>query len=194
MAEQQESHLQLKEYIARLIHLTNEQMDLVLSYFRLVSVKRNEILLQAGDVSHYMNFVTQGCLRIYFIKIDGQDVTRYLAFENVFATGLASFISQVPSLEYIQAMEHSTILRIARKDFYYLLEVIPAWEKFFRKYLEHAYIMTLNIYQREVTKDAEERYKELMSKHPTIVQRLPNKVVASYLNMSPETLSRMKRK
>jgi hypothetical protein len=60
--------------------------------------------------------------------------------------------------------------------------------------LEGAYMNNLDIYQREVTKDAEERYKELLSKDPVVVQRLPNKVVASYLNMSPETLSRMKRK
>lgn len=185
---------QLKRYIAGIIYLTDEQMELVLSYFKAARVKRNEILLSAGQQNQYMNFVGKGCLRIYFIKDDGQEVTRYLAFENVFATGLASFIMQKASLEYIQAMEHSEILRIHRRDFYYLLEIIPAWEKFFRNYLEAAYITNLDVYQREVTKDAEERYKELLSRYPAIVQRLPNKVVASYLNMSPETLSRMKRK
>lgn len=187
-------HEQLRVYIAGIVHLTDEQMTLVLKHFKAAHVKRNELLLSAGQQSLYMNFVCKGCLRIYFIKNDGQDVTRYLAFENVFATGLASFITQNASFEYTQAMEHSDILRIHRKDFYYLLEIIPAWEKFYRNYLEAAYINNLDIYQREVTKDAEERYKELLSKNPDIVQRLPNKVVASYLNMSPETLSRMKRK
>jgi CRP-like cAMP-binding protein len=185
---------QLRKNISDIVHLTDEQMELILSYFKPLYVKRNELLLRAGEQSQYMNFVGKGCLRIFFIKQDGQEVTRYLAFENIFATGLASFIARQPSMEYIQAMENSYILRIHHKDFYYLLEVIPAWEKFFRNYLEGAYMNNLDIYQREVTKDAEERYKELVSKHPDIVLRLPNKVVATYLNMSPETLSRMKRK
>jgi CRP-like cAMP-binding protein len=185
---------QLRKNISDIVHLTDEQMELILGYFKPLHVKRNELLLRAGEQSQYMNFVGKGCLRIFFIKQDGQEVTRYLAFENIFATGLASFIAQKPSMEYMQAMENSYILRIHHKDFYYLLEVIPAWEKFFRNYLEDAYMNNLDIYQREVTKDAEERYKELVSKHPDIVLRLPNKVVATYLNMSPETLSRMKRK
>jgi CRP-like cAMP-binding protein len=185
---------QLRKNISDIVHLTDEQMELILGYFKPLHVKRNELLLRAGEQSQYMNFVGKGCLRIFFIKQDGQEVTRYLAFENIFATGLASFIARQPSMEYIQAMENSYILRIHHKDFYYLLEVIPAWEKFFRNYLEGAYMNNLDIYQREVTKDAEERYKELVSKHPDIVLRLPNKVVATYLNMSPETLSRMKRK
>lgn len=67
-----------------------------------------------------------------------------------------------------------------------------AWEKFYRYYLENAYINNLQIFHREITKDAELRYKELLNRNPEVVRRLSNKVVASYLNMSPETLSRMK--
>jgi hypothetical protein len=89
-------------------------------------------------------------------------------------------------------MEESELLRIKREDFYYLLTVIPAWEKFYRRYLEDAYINNLEIFQREITKDAELRYKELLERNPNVVMRLPNKIVASYLNMSPETLSRVK--
>ena len=89
-------------------------------------------------------------------------------------------------------MEDSELLRISRKDFYYLLNVIPSWEKFYRNYLENAYIDNIQIYQREITKDAELRYKELLDRDPKVVMRLSNKIVASYLNMSPETLSRVK--
>ena len=121
-------------------------------------------------------------------------MTRHIAFEQQFATGLASFISQKPSLEALQALEDCDLLRIRRQDFYYLLNIIPAWEKFFRNYLEYAYTNNLNIYQRETTKDAAERYEELLQVNPQVVLRLPNKIVASYLNMSPETLSRLKRK
>ncbi|OOQ61724.1 Crp/Fnr family transcriptional regulator [Mucilaginibacter pedocola] len=185
---------QLAEYIQNVIQLTDEQLDLVLSYFKPVRHARNELLLNIGQVNRYMNFIEEGCVRFYFVRDDGQDTTRHIAFENQFATGLASFISQRPSMEALQAMEDTSLLRISRDDFYHLLDVIPTWEKFFRSYLEYAYMNNLSIYQREIMKDAADRYRELLSNNPEVVKRLPNKIVASYLNMSPETLSRLKSK
>jgi CRP-like cAMP-binding protein len=182
----------LAEHIRSVIFLTDEQMELVLSYFKPSKHLKNELLLSEGMVSPYMNFVVKGCLRIFFIKEDGQEATRHLAFEQQFATGLTSFITGLPSFEYMQVMEDSELLRITRKDFYYLLNVIPSWEKFYRNYLGNAYIDNIQIFQREVTKDAELRYKELLDRDPKVVMRLSNKIVASYLNMSPETLSRVK--
>jgi len=169
-------------------------MEFVLSYFKPSQHVKSEVLVEIGQVNQYMNFIIKGCIRIFFVRDDGQDMTRHIVFENQFATGLASFISQQPSMEALQVLEDSQLLRISRRDFYYLLNIIPAWDRFFRNYLEFAYMNNLSIYQRGVMKDAAERYKELLSVNPTIIKRLPNKIVASYLNMSPETLSRMKSK
>lgn len=182
----------LTDHIQKIIVLTEEQLALALSYFKPSSHPKGEILVKEGEFSRHMNFVLKGCLRIYFIREDGQEATRHLAFEHQFATGLASFIRNKPSFEYMQVMEDSELLRITREDFYDLLNLIPVWEKFYRYYLEDAYINNLEIFQREITKDAELRYKELLERNPHVVMRLPNKIVASYLNMSPETLSRVK--
>jgi CRP-like cAMP-binding protein len=182
----------LADYIKNIVSLNEEQLELALSYFVPSFHLKSDLLVSEGEVGQYMNFVLSGCLRIYFIREDGQEATRHFAFENQFATGLASFTTATPSMEYIQVMENSELLRITRKNFYYLLNVIPAWEKFYRYYLENAYINNLQIFQREITKDAELRYKELLDSNPEVVRRLSNKVVASYLNMTPETLSRMK--
>lgn len=192
--EEIDAYRQLRQRIGSVTDLDDKLMDEVLRYFKPYHARRNELLLTDGSLSQYMNFVCKGCLRIFFVKEDGQEVTRYFAFENEFATGLASFINEEPSVEYTQAMEQTIILRIYRKDFYMLLSLIPGWEKFYRHYLEDAYINNIAIFRRETTKDAEKRYKELLDKSPLVVKRLPNKVVASYLNMSPETLSRMKRR
>lgn len=185
---------QLATYIQNVIYLTEEQLELVLSYFKPSLHLKNEVLVDIGEVNEYMNFVIKGCVRIFFVRDDGMDMTRNITFENQFATGLASFISQAPSREALQVLEDTQLLRISRKDFYYLLGMFSAWEKFFRKYLEYAYMNNLSIYQREITKDAAERYKELLRMNPEMVKRLPNKIVASYLNMTPETLSRLKSK
>lgn len=183
---------QLAAYIQTIIDLTPPQLALVLSLFEPSHQPRHTVLLQAGQVNQYMNFIERGALRIFFIREDGQEATRHLAFEQQFITSLGSFITQQPSHEYVQTLEASDILRISRQNFYYLLECLPAWEKFFRHYLENAYLINLRVYQREITKDAEQRYQELLALNPQVVLRLPNKMVASYLNMSPETLSRIK--
>lgn len=182
----------LEAHFRSIVVLTDEQLKLVLDRFFYKEYAKNELLLEAGQVSRYINFVIRGCLRIYFVREDGQETTRHLAFENQSATGLTSFIRQVPAVENIQAMEKTQVFHISRADFYYLLDIIPAWEKYYRTYLEDAYMENIVIFQREVTKDAELRYKGLLSRSPEIVNRLSNKIVASYLNMSPETLSRLK--
>src|SRR5882757_8957712 len=185
---------QLINYIKGIITVTDEELDKILSYFKPLEVEKNELLVIHGQTSQRTFFVGNGCLRIFFITEDGQEATRYLAFENNFATALCSFISNEPSLEFIQALEPTELLYISHEDFYHLLEVIPSWEKFYRHYLEKAYVNNTNRLMSFLTLDATERYKQLLNINPKIVQRLPNKIVATYLNISQETLSRLKSK
>ena len=149
--------------------------------------------MSEGDPSRRMFFVLKGCLRVFFIKEDGLEVTRRIVFENNFSTTLVGFITRQPSLEYTQALEPTTLLYITRDEFYMLLESIPNWEKFYRKYLEYAYVHNTNRLMSFITQDAGERYRQLLDEAPEIVRRLPNRIVASYLNISPETLSRLKK-
>ena len=184
----------LAAYIRQTVQLTDEQLAFVLGYFKPSKHPKNKIIVDVGEVNQYMNFIDSGCVRLFFSSEEGQEITRHIVFDHQFATGLASFILQSPSQEALQALEPTILLRISRPDFYYLLNIIPAWETFFRKYLEFAYLNNLTIFQREIMKDATERYRELLAVNPHLVKRLPNKIVASYLNMSPETLSRLKSK
>jgi CRP-like cAMP-binding protein len=183
---------QLTAYIGAVVDLTPRQLALALSLFEPARHPKNTVLLRPGEVSQHLYFVARGALRIFFIREHGQEVTRHLILEGEFATGLASFITQQPSHEYVQTLETCELLQISHRNFHYLLEAVPAWEKFYRHYLEKAYLINLRVYQREIAKDAEQRYQELLAVNPQLVLRLPNKIVASYLNMSPETLSRIK--
>jgi CRP-like cAMP-binding protein len=183
---------QLVTYIRERIHISNEDLDRVLSCYKPLQLKKHEILLSEGDPSRRMFFVLQGCLRVFFIKEDGTEVTRRIVFENNFSTTLVGFITRQPSLEYTQALEPTTLLYITRDEFYALLDSIPDWEKFYRQYLEHAYVNNTNRLMSFITQDAVERYRQLLQENPEIVRRLPNRIVASYLNISPETLSRLK--
>ncbi|NBA85540.1 cyclic nucleotide-binding domain-containing protein [Emticicia sp. CRIBPO] len=185
---------QLIHYIRRFITVTDEELNKIVSCFRPLEAEKNELLVVAGQTSQRTFFVGKGCIRIFFITEEGQEATRYIAFENNMATALCSFISNEPSLEFIQALEPSELLCISHEDFYHLLEVIPAWEKFHRHYLEKAYVNNTNRLMSFLTLSAKERYRQVLEVNPEIVRRLPNKIVATYLNISQETLSRLKSK
>ncbi|MCD2421539.1 Crp/Fnr family transcriptional regulator [Niabella pedocola] len=184
----------LISYIKSKITVTDEEVATILSYFRPMQLKKNEMLLTNGQSSQRTYFVIKGCLRIFFINEEGQDSTRYFAFENQFATALVSFITSEPSEEFIQAVEDSEVYAITHKNFYHLLDLIPQWEKFYRIYLEIAYVTNTKRLMSFLIKDALEKYRQLLDENPEIVRRLSNKMVASYLNISQETLSRLKSK
>lgn len=185
---------QLTNYINGKIKVSEEELAIILSYFKPLKAKKNELLLAHGQTSQRSFFVGKGCLRIFFMNEDGQEATRHFSFENQFATALMGFISGEPSQEIIQAVEHTELLYITHKDFYHLLDIIPQWEKFYRSYLEYAYVNNTKRLMSFITLDAVERYRLLLDQSPEIVKRLPNKMVASYLNISQETLSRLKSK
>ncbi len=130
---------------------------------------------------------------MFYIHSDGTEITRYFAFEKNFGTALASFITQKPSLEYIEALEKSEVLSIYRNDFYQLLEIIPSLEKIYRRILEASHDINTQRIESLLGKNAKERYLTLLEQQPLIVERIPSKIIATYLGISPETLSRVKR-
>ncbi len=187
-------HQQLGKFITDRVAISDEHLQVIFSHFKPLTLKKNEIINVLGTPARRMYFVNKGCLRVYFIKADGAEVTRRFAFENTFSTSLTSFITGEPLTEITQAIETSELLYISRDDFYGLLDVIPAWEKFYRNYLEFAYVNNTKRLQSLATQDAAERYKLLLKESPHMVLRLSNKLVANYLNLSQEALSRLKSK
>lgn len=185
---------QLAACISRKYPFSPQEMEQVLGCFQLLEPGKNELLLRPGQQGRHMYFVLEGCLRIFFINEEGQEATRYFAFENQFATALTAFITGAPSLEFVQALTACRLLCIGRDDFYRLAETIPAWQRFYIGYLEGAYVNNTHRLMSIYTMDAAERYRLLLEESPQVVQRLHNRMVASYLRMSQETLSRLKSK
>jgi len=184
----------LARYIQKKVKMSDEDLQFILSYFKPRTVKKKEILLHEGDLSNRMYFVVKGCLRIYFIKDVGTEVTRRIIFENDSSSSMVSFITKNRSKEYIEAVMDSELLYMDRKDFYHLVETLPVWEKFYRHQLEYAYVINTNRLMSFITNDATERYLLLLKENPEIIKRLPNRLVANYLNITQEGLSRLKSK
>lgn len=182
----------LAEKISQITSIDEEGMEIVLSYFKYFQIKKEEILLNEKEHSSRIYFVVKGCLRIYFLQADGTEATRYIAFENNFASNLVGLITGECSEEYIQALESSELLYIYFRDFQSLLSRVPGWEKFYIYYLENAYVNNTRHLMSFLTMDATERYKQLLEQNPAVVQRLSNRMVANYLGISQESLSRLK--
>lgn len=186
----------MKTELAKLIQektaLTEEELASILACFKLLKVNKHEHLLEQGDVADRLFFIQKGCLRLYYNTEEFGIVTRFMAFEQTFLTSLVSFISREPSIEYIEAVETSEILTISHHDFLYLRDTIPAWDKIYVYILEYGLTVITGKLNSLLTQNATERYSSLLENNPELIQRLSNANLASYLNVSPETLSRLK--
>jgi len=187
-------HDQLKKYLQLNISISDNILDEILSHFKSSTVKKNTILLSQGETCNKLYFVNKGCIRTYYITEQGHEKTRFIAFEGMVATSLTSFISRQPSFEFVDVLENSELLYISHVNFYKLTNDFPDWGKFYVKLLELAYVYQNKKIEELVTLSAGERYTVLMKQHPGYIQRLSNKVLASYLDISQETMSRLKSK
>jgi CRP-like cAMP-binding protein len=172
--------------------LSEEQLAEVLSCFKPLIVKKNALLLHQGEVADRLFFIAKGCLRLYYFNEDQSISTRFMAFEHTFLTSIVSFISREPAIEYIQAVETSQLMVISYRDFFRLRETIPAWDKMYIYILEYGLTVITSKLSSLLTQNALDRYRNLLKNNPELIQRLSNANLAAYLNISPETLSRLK--
>ena len=182
----------LHRYFTEKTDIEKHRFDEICNHFKLRQIKKNEFLLHAGEECKYNFFVNKGCLRFFTLNEEGQEMTRYFAFEGKFGTALSSFIEQKPSYEFIQSIMKTEVLMISRPEFYKLVETIQDVNLIYRDILEMAYITSQERIYGLQGHTALERLKWLMTYQPKILSILPNKVIATYLGVTPYTLSRLK--
>ena len=182
----------LRKYFTDRTVIDEETFENICRFFKPVQAARNEMLLRQGEVCRYYYFVNRGCIRLFTINSEGQESTRYFAFEGAFGSALPSLINQKPAFEFVQAVEKSELLAIARNDFFALVNNVPQMGFIYRQILEASFI-----YAQERIYDfqgltALEKLRRLLDYQPTILTRLSSKMVASFLGITPFTLSRLK--
>ncbi len=175
------------------IHLSEEEKELLLSYFKTKKIRKRQFLLEEGDVCKHSAFVLSGCLRCYFIDENGFEHILQFAVEDWWITDMMSIITQNPSRLNIDALEESEILLIKREDQTELLEKIPQLEKYFRIKTESGLAHIQSRLLENLSLPAKERYLNLMKKYPRIVEKVPQKQIASYLGITPEFLSKVRK-
>jgi CRP-like cAMP-binding protein len=188
-----ESNLILQN-LSKHIELTDAEKEIFCSALKIKKLKRHQFLGEAGEVSRYQNFVTKGCLRSYYIDENGFEHNVQFAIEDWWIGDMASFLTKKPASLFIEALEESEVLQLDLPTMDELYIKIPKLERFFRILLQNAFIAFEQRIISVISKTAEERYVEFSNKYPQLEQRLPQTHIASYLGITPEFLSKLKKK
>src|SRR5688500_6196855 len=133
-------------------------------------------------------------MRTYYVDKDKDEHVIYLAIEDYWSGDLYSFWSQKPALYYIEALEQTTLLRIEKSDVELLLERVPKFERFFRILLKNSLVAQQHRIVQNLSFTAEERYLQFREKYPRLELRIPQKHIASFLGVTPEFLSTLRKK
>lgn len=184
----------LKMVLKMFADFDEHELDTIVACFKAKSVAKNSMILNEGSTCKEFYFIHTGCIRTFFMDRNGHEKTRYIMLDNHIGTALTSFISQKPSIEIIEALDHTELLAINYSDFYRLNKEIDEWKNFYQRILEMAYSFQNKKIEQLVTLTAQQRYDNLIKETPGLVQSLSNRVLASYLDIREETLSRLKSK
>jgi len=172
--------------------LTDSQAELVRNSYVPQKIRKKQYLLREGQVCKYAAFIVKGAMRQYSVDDKGAEHIIRLCVENWSAVDLESFVTLTPSIYNIDAWEDTEVLLISRADSLHLFEQIPALAEWTRKLDEnHAFSVQRRL-NASISLPAEKRYAELANYYPEFLQRFPQHIIASYLGITKETLSRIR--
>lgn len=174
--------------------LGEEEINQLKSKFKERRIKRRQFILQEGDICKHYTFVSDGCLKLYKIDLNGKERNLQFAIENEWISDLGSFYSETSSEVYIEALEQSTILQIERKDLYYLYTHYQNIDRRFRVVIENSFIYLQKRMFQNISATAEEKYLYFYNTRRNLFNRISNVQIASYLGVTPEFLSTIRKK
>lgn len=184
----------LVAHIRRFINFSEEEVFILNKYLKHQQLKKKDFLLKQGQVSHSMFFVEKGCLRMFYFTPKATEQITQFAIDGWWMADYKSFMDGTPSEYMIQLIEKSSIVSIDRSGFETLLTEIPSLERYFRIVMQRAIAasQTRSKYLYEMTK--EEFYVHFTTSFPEFVQRVPQYMIASYLGLTPEYVSELRKK
>jgi CRP-like cAMP-binding protein len=184
----------LKMHLSKHISLNRDEFDSFTSLLKSTSLKKGEFLIHAGDICKYESFVTRGCLKSYYEDENGFEHILDFCIEGWWADDLFSFFTQTPSQSSIKAIEHTDVLKINKQDLEDVYQKVPKFERFFRLLFQRAYIAQREQINLILSTPAQERYLLFLKKKPYAEKRFSQRDIASYLGITPQFLSALKKK
>lgn len=180
--------------VLKQISLSAAETEFFLSLLKPRTVRRDEFLLRRGDVCKTESFVTRGCFKAYHEDDGGVEHVLDFLIEEWWADDLYSFLTQTPSKSSIKAIEDSDVLQISKNDLETLYQKAPQFERFFRLLFQKAYISQRDQINQMLSTSAEERYLQFLKRKPYAPDRFSQKDIASYLGVTPQFFSSLKKK
>lgn len=183
----------LFSYLESFIPLKQEEKERIEKKFVYLTVKRKHRLLKAGEICKDYFFVISGCFRMFGVDDKGFEHNIQFAAESDWIADIGSFYSQKPSQLYIEALESAEVLSIRQQDLFELFTSFPKLNRIFKVMIEHKYIELQNRVLQNFSSTAEQRYLAFLEHYPQLKNRLPNTQIASYLGITPEFLSKIRK-
>lgn len=182
----------LKKFISNYTSLDTAEMDSITNKFTVKKVKKHDYLLREGQVCKDIVFVQEGCLRLYYVSKD-VEVSVWFSFKHSSAIEISSFLSGKPSNYFLQAIEDSEILVLPKTELNKLYRTQPKMQEMMRMFLEDVVLNLIDRFTSLQRDSADKRYKDLLDK-PGYFQKVPQKYLASFIGVTPTSLSRIRRK
>ena len=177
--------------VRQFVPLSTDDEQIIQHLFEWHTIGSGAFFLQAGEVCRYVGFVTEGLLR-YYVLDDGEEHTYDFSVEQTFVCNYESFLTQTPSTRFIQALEATTLLRIRYDNLQKLYETLEHGQQFGRLVAEQLFVATLQKLTSFYRESADERYDNFLRLFPGVADRIPQYVVASYVGIKPQSLSRIR--
>ena len=183
----------LFNHIEDKVSLTDKDKERIKTFFVPKRLRKRQYLLQAGDVCKYLVFVAKGLLRTYNVDDKGNEHMSVFGWEGWWISDFNSFLSVEPAVFNIDAIEDSDLFMISRENYEALMVAVPIMDRYFRILYQKSLVTKERRLMSSITHSAEERYVQLAESNPKIITRIPQNLIASYLGIAPETLSRIKK-
>ncbi len=187
------THNKLFNNIQRYVSLSDEEKAGIIGICTESRIKKRQYIEQPGYVSGYRNYVVKGAFRSFFLSNEGKEHTVQIAIDDWFVSDFYSYITQTPATLFVEALEDSLILRMPYDKVEPLCAQYHVLCEYFRVTTEKAFAYSRKRTLSNISKSAEERYLEFLGMYPDMVQRIPQKIIASYLGITPEFLSKIRK-
>lgn len=183
----------LKIYCKTKVSLTKGELELIELHFEVKKIKKKDFLLQDGKICNFIAFVSEGSIRHFHIK-DGTEKTCDISFENSWVTDFQSFSQGTLCVMNLQALEDTSVFIIQKENLSKLYNECNKYETFGRLMAEQVAQRATEIAMSLSSEKPEERFQNLLKKQPDLFQRVPQKYIANFLGLSPESLSRIQKR
>lgn len=184
----------LLQHLKQYIQLTEAEEQIIIDHLTPRTFKRGEFLTKEGEINRYTNFIISGAARVYYIDQAGQEHIIQLGICDWWTGDFSSFITQTKGILYTEALEKTEVLSFSYEHLQEVYRQVPAMERFFRLLIQKAYAAFQRRVLESLSMDAEQRYLAFREMYPNMDQYLSQKHIASYLGMSAEFLSKIKKR